>query len=61
MTGLELETVIMADLFLLDLRRQGIEPPLQFFREDSCRFSEAAAPQGMGRGAVSHGRAGTKP
>ena len=58
-TGLEVETVSMADLFLLDLRRgpgglegslratgagprfyerlrrQGIEPPLQFFRNDS--------------------------
>ena len=58
-TGLELDTVTMADLFILDLRRgagglegklraagtiprfyerlrrQGIEPPLQFFRNDS--------------------------
>ncbi|HEX4047813.1 MAG TPA: CpaF family protein, partial [Elusimicrobiota bacterium] len=58
-TGLEVDTVSMADLFLLELRRgagglegrlraagtiprfyerlrrQGVEPPLQFFREDS--------------------------
>ena len=57
--GLEVETVSMSDMFLLDLRRgpaglegrlralgtmprfyerlrrQGIEPPLQFFRDDS--------------------------
>ncbi|MFI5363851.1 MAG: CpaF family protein [Elusimicrobiota bacterium] len=58
-TGLEIETISMADLFVLDLRRgagglagelraagtiprfyerlrrQGVEPPLQFFRNDS--------------------------